>query len=217
MRPPILFSLLALALLGLVVYAGLNRPPEPDPTPAPVAILPTVTYPPGREPMVLPENYRENLIQYAQVDRSDGVTRKLYISPAALEAARAGEDLPDYTQLVIEAYDAARDVFGNVQRDDNGFLVPGALQPEIHIAEKRSTWFIEDLASSSHVGNWNFAAFYFDSGARTDEILSDCFSCHDGTDQTGFTFTTAQIRRYAETGDVQYRTCALPGRNPCNF
>lgn len=167
--------------------------------------------------MVLPVNYRENLVLYAQVDRSDDITRKLYISPAALDAVRAGEDLPDYTQIVIEAYDAARDLLGNVLRDENGYLIPGDFQPEVHMAEKRSTWFIEDLASSSHVGDWNFTALNFNTGAPTGESRADCFSCHDGADRSGFTFTTPQIERYAQTGEVQYRTCNLPGRFPCTF
>ena len=210
MRPPVIFSLLGLVLLALVAYSGFTREPLPPTLP------PTATYPPGREPMFLPANYRENFVYYAQVDRSDGVTRKLYINRTGLEAARAGQELPDYTQLIIEAYDAARDVFGNVLRDEQGRLIAGALQPEIHIAERRSTWFIEDLASSSHVGNWNFAAFDVSSGAPTGEILADCFSCHDGADEIGFTFTTDEIRRFAQSGDVQYDYCGLPGRFPCN-
>ena len=104
-------------LLALVAYSGFTREPLPPTLP------PTATYPPGREPMFLPANYRENFVYYAQVDRSDGVTRKLYINRTGLEAARAGQELPDYTQLIIEAYDAARDVFGNVLRDEQGRLI----------------------------------------------------------------------------------------------
>lgn len=212
MKPPVFFSLVALILLALVAYSGLNRPPETAP-----AAPPTATYPPGREPMILPSNYRQTFPQYAQVDRSDAVTRRLYISPSALEAIRSGEDFPDYTQLIIEAYDASRDVLGSLLRDDAGFLVPGSLRPQIHIAEKRSTWFIEDLASSSHVGNWNFAAFDRETGLPTGEIRADCFSCHDGADESGFTFTRAEIEQYAETGEIQYRYCARPERLPCAF
>src|SRR5450432_2674048 len=125
MRPSIIFSLLALLLMGLVVYSGMRREP---------ALPPTPTYPPGREPMALPQNYRETLDLYAVVDRSDAVTRKIYITPAAVDAVRVGEALPERTQIVIEAYDAALDANGNLLRDANGYLVPGDFEQEVHMA-----------------------------------------------------------------------------------
>ena len=153
MKPSIVFTLLALALIGLVVYSGMHR--EAAPEAAPAASL----YPPGREPMVLPQNYRDNLVLYARVDRSDAITRNIYITPAALDAVRSGEPFPERTQIVVEAFYAARDSAGNILTDANGHLIPGEFDPEVHVAEARSTWLIEDLAASSHVGDWNFAAF----------------------------------------------------------
>lgn len=209
MKPPFVFLLLGLALAGLLVFAGVNRPPAVS------QVAPTLTYPPGREPMTLPPDYRDRFALYATVDRSDAITRKLYISPAAVEALRAGEKLPERTQIVIEAYDAARDRAGNLQRDAQGQLVPGALDPRIHMAELRSTWLIEDLASSSHLGGWNLAAFDINTAAPNDEPLADCFSCHDGASRREFVFTRAELQHYAETGEPQYRYCPLPSRVPC--
>ncbi len=115
---------------------------------------------------------------------------------------------------MVEAYDAARDANGNLLRDDQGHLVPGNLQPEIHVIELRSTWLIEDLAATSHVGKWNFASFEGD-GARSGEALSDCFSCHEGASRRNFLFTDAQLTAYANTGATQYRYCPRPARVPC--
>lgn len=223
MRPPVVISLLALVLMALVVFAGLRREPvfiaAPAETIAPDAVMPTTApvqnFPTGREPMVLPDNYRDTFVQYAQVDRSDAVTRKLYITPAALDALRAGQDFPERTQIIIEAYNAARDTDGNVLRDANGHLVPGDFDPRVHFAEFRSTWRIADLAASSRVGNWNFSAQDYSTHAPTGEALADCFSCHTGADRTNFLYSLPQLNRYLETDTVQYRTCALPGRFPC--
>lgn len=203
MKPPIFFSLLALALLGLVVFTRMQRP------------MAVPAYPPGREPMTLPANYRETFDLYVTVDRPDAITRKIYISPAAVEALDAGEDLPERTQIVVEAFAAARDADGNLLRNDQGRLVPDALDPAIHVAELRSTWLIEDLAASSHVGDWNFASFDNETGAPFDEPLSDCFSCHDGASRRDFVFTQPELRRYAQNGTTQYRYCPAPGRVPC--
>ncbi|MCC6803099.1 MAG: cytochrome P460 family protein [Anaerolineae bacterium] len=207
MKPPIFFALLALALIGLVVYSGMNR----QPTMIPV----TPIYPPGREPMTLPPNYRETFDLYAIVDRPDAITRKIYIDPAAVAAVSASEDLPERTQIVVEAFDAARDANGSLLRDERGHFIPADLDPAIHVAELRSTWQIEDLAASSHVGDWNFASFDDATGAPFDEPLSDCFSCHDGASRRDFVFTQAELQRYARTGETQYRYCPAPGRVPC--
>ncbi len=216
MKPPILFLLLALALIGLVVVSGMTRETTPavPPTAEPTA-EPTATYPPGREPMVLPANYRETFAFYAEVDRSDGITRKIYITPAALDAVRTGDSFPERTQIVIEAYAAARDADGKLLRDANGYLVPGDMQHQVHMGELRSTWLIEDLAASTHVGGWNFAALDDTTGAATGENLSDCFSCHDTASRRDFVFTRADLARYVQTGSVQYSYCPRPGRQVC--
>ena len=164
--------------------------------------------------MLLPADYRDTFALYAAIDRPDSVTRRIYISPDAVDAVRAGARLPERTQIVVEAYTAARDDDGHLIRDEAGHLIPADLKPEIHVAELRSTWQIEDLAASSHIGGLNFASFASD-GTRTDEILSECFSCHDATTSRGFLFTSSQLRSYATTGETQYVYCPLPGRVPC--
>lgn len=194
------------AVLGL---AALNQP-----EPAPVVMISQAAGM-GREPMGLPENYREAFIHFATVDRSDAKTRKLYINLEAMNALRAGDSLPDRTILVIEAYQAALGSGGEVLRDAAGRFIADQLVPEIHMAERRSTWRIEDLAASSRVGDWNFGAFDFETGAANRSELSDCFSCHEGASSRDFVFSLPELRAYARMGEVQYRTCGLPERIPC--
>lgn len=219
MRPPFVISLLALVLMALVVVAGLRRETislaAPRASTMPTAVPISTADPPRRVPMVFPDDYRETFVQYAQVDRSDEVTRKLYIAPEAIDALRAGRDFPEHTQIIIEAYDAARDAEGNVLRDADGHLIPGEFHPEVHFSEFRTTWRIVDLAASSRVGNWNFAAQDYTTHAATGEAIADCFSCHTGADRTGFVYSRPQLDRYLQTGEIQYRYCSLPGRFPC--
>jgi hypothetical protein len=207
------------AVVAVVAVLALATLTQPDttaqtstaaviPTAAPTADA-TATYPPGREPMALPPDYRDTFVNYARVDRSDGISRNLYISPDSMAAVAAGQPLPEGTTLIIEAY------FSDGVGSD-GRLSQDTLDPEIHMAEFRSTWRIEDLAASSHVGGWNFGAFDYDTGEVVAETpLNDCFSCHEGAQRTEFVFSDWVLDSYAASGEVVYRYCPRPGRLPC--
>jgi hypothetical protein len=218
MRPTFAVFALALLLAALLVVSGMNRPPEvPAAAPTPETATPTATAAPEKQRISLPPGYRADDLLYAIIDRPDGITRKLYVSPAALDAVRRGEDFPDGAQIVVEAFDAARDANGSPMRDSAGRLIPGAMRPEIHVAETRSTWRMEDLASSARLGNFNFAAFDAATGGHNGEFIADCFSCHDQAARTGFVFTRRELQAYASTGETQYSYCNQPARVPCPF
>ncbi len=237
MKPSILFSLLALALMALVIYLGMRRPPTaaapttvpqsaaaiPMPTVPPIYLTVTAPLPPTPTPplrqaisrMALPQNYRANFDLYAIVDRSDSVTRKLYISHAAVDAVRAGRSFPDGTEIIVEAYNAQLDANGQPMRDAQGHLIAGAFDPEIHISEMRSDWQPADLIPNTHTGSFNFDAFDFSSGQEHPAGRSDCFNCHQSAFSTGFVYSLRLIDQYAFTGMTQYFNCPLPDRLPC--
>ncbi|MDX2161671.1 MAG: cytochrome P460 family protein [bacterium] len=180
-------------------------------TPAPAATLP-----PGREPMTYPAGYRETLTHYLTVDRGDGVTRNIYISPAAIDAVRRGDRIPDGTITVIEAFDAQRAVNGGYALDSRGRLIAESLRvDEIHVGERRSTWLIEDTHANTNFEGWNFRAFNFETGAPIDRELNECFNCHDRAFRTEFVFTRDELEDFARTGTIQYFYCAAPARIPC--
>ncbi len=216
MKPTVIFAALAVILLGVLVTSAARRAPTSTAA-APTQAALTATPTPTRERIVYPASYRDDYLLYAIIDRPDAITRQLYISPAALDATRAGQDFPERAQILVEAYDAARDANGIPLRDGDGHLIPGSLRPEIHVAETRSTWQMEDLASSSRLGNFNFAAFDAATGGHNGEFIADCFSCHNQAASVGFVFTRRQLLAYAETGVTQYFYCSQPARVPCRF
>ncbi|MCA9914029.1 MAG: cytochrome P460 family protein, partial [Anaerolineae bacterium] len=146
--PTPLFYIGAL-LLVLLIAAATSRPDE----------ISSPELPPNPTLMTLPANYRETFVVYAAVDRVDNVTRRLYIAPDALAQWMRGAALPDGTQIIIEAYDVRLGLSGTPLRDDAGYFIPTEISGNIHMAEKRSTWELQDLATSSRVGDWNFASF----------------------------------------------------------
>lgn len=215
MRPTLIFAALAVILLGVLVTSAARRAPAPETAPTQAIVTPTPA--PTRERIAYPTNYRDDFILYTIIDRPDAITRKLYVSPDAVNALRLGQDFPERTQIVVEAYDAARDADGNPLRDADGHLVAGDLRPEVHVAEVRSTWKMEDLASSSRLGNFNFAAFDATTGGHNGEFIADCFSCHNQAARAGYVFTRSQLLGYVETGVAQYFYCSQPARVPCRF
>ncbi len=198
MRLIIAFSFI---LIGVLIIAS-----QWEYAAVPVTV-PTVvaTYPAGREPIQLSTDYRIQLTHYATVERVDGVVRQLYISPQALEAVLNKTGLPDGTQIVIEAYRPLENTSDERRLD-----------PEIHVAESRTTWQIADLAASSRVGTWNFGAFDANSGQPWPNAgLNDCFSCHESAATRNFLFSNPLLEAYARTNTVQYQYCARPGRAIC--
>lgn len=200
---PVMMVFLGVFLI-VVAQGNTSLVVQAQPSPSPV-----VTYAPGREPIELPHDYRVRLVHYATIDRADGISRDLYISAQALPSIREGQDLPERTLVVIEAFESRG-------RDEDGRLIRTRADPEIHVAEARSTWQIADLAATSRVGSWNFGAFDARDGAVWhDAGLNDCFSCHESVSTRNFLFSQPLLEAFVETGEVQYRFCQRSGRSRC--
>lgn len=164
---------------------------------------------PDRQYVTLPRDYQTSLVHYATVDRSDQISRNLYISPEALEALRQGEAVPERTLIVIEAFEAEG-------KTANGRWKQTRLMDEIHAAEMRTTWRMEDLQTSAPDGNWNFAAFATRDQRPLFDDINDCFSCHDAVaNSRDFVFSAALLRQFIATGEVQYQYCPRPDREIC--
>lgn len=198
---PVIYAVVLLGVLGL---AAMNQQPEPPP------LIRTGA-------MTLPENYKTDFIHYMTVDRIDNTVRKLYIHPLALERIRRNEPLPEGTQLIIEAFEAARDENGKLLHDDNGRLIAGEMIANVHMMEKRTTWQRDDLATAGTDVNWNFASFAADTGLMTDENRNDCFTCHDANAfQRDFAISRRIIDAFILSGGEQrYLYCPREGRASC--
>jgi hypothetical protein len=138
----------------------------------------------------------------------------LYIAPESLAALERGAALPEGTRIVIEAYR------GTVGAD--GRLVRTTPLEFIHMAEKRTTWRLDELPTSAHVGEWNFASFTLDGqiaprGIATENI-NDCFTCHDASASPSrdFIFSRRLLDAFwLNPTQPQYQACPQPDRIPC--
>jgi hypothetical protein len=202
--------LLLLALSALLsACAGAAPGPSPTLTPDATAFAPSsaVRY---------PANYRTDFYQYVTVDRKDAVVRHIYVSPAAVDALRAGYPLPDDTIVVVEAFKAQVDASGQPLKDDQGHFVPGEPLDMLHVSQKRSTWQASDFPSAARAGKWNFGSFQYGSGVPFNEDLNACFNCHQATPGTDFLYSGRLLAQYAFNGQMLYSYCNLRRRIPCD-
>ncbi|MGB7338926.1 MAG: cytochrome P460 family protein [Phototrophicaceae bacterium] len=202
---PLLYLMVIVSILG---YAMFTRP-EPEII-TPIADVPDFG-------MAFPDNYRETFIRYLVVDRIDDTVRHIYAHPDAIAAVEAGADLPYGTQIIIETWDAQRDVFGIARRDGAGHLIPATMRPNLHMMEKRANWTTDQLPSPVGVIDWNFASFDVNTMLPSIENRNDCLTCHDGgAFRRDFVFSRSIIEAFINADHVeQYFFCSLPNRGNC--
>jgi hypothetical protein len=171
-RPALLAAVAVVAALGTAAVA--QRP-----------------YTPGAHNIELPADWQARFIRYTTVDNpTRKIIRNIYINPEAFAAMQPGAPLP-YGTLAIMADQRARvDAQGNVLRDANGRLIPEPAFIAIAAQQKERGWG-EGYGPDQRNGEWEYAVFNPQTGARVDRPLNACFTCHlQARAQQDFTFTT---------------------------
>ena len=189
------------ALLAVVVLIGQASAESP------VVVVP------------FPQDYRARLVKYAVVDRVDGMSRDLYVSPAAIEALKRDPDLKEFQAGVLFALDVhsaraiGRDPRTHSPRFEitrDGRLVRSKDEHILHLMQKMRPGF----------GSQNWAFGGFDPATAEPlklQLPGDCSLCHQAAVVSDMTFSFNLLKRFAAAGAVQYRLCSQPGRQPCPF
>lgn len=164
-------------------------------------------------------DHTTSLTKYAVVERADGFSRDLYAAPSVVQALRHDPRLPELpvgALLAIDAHSArllGRDRTTRAplyERDRQGRLIRSKDERTLHLMQKTRPGFGSQT--------WTFAGL----DPRTATPLSlqlpgDCLLCHQTALVSDMAFSLSLLRRFAETGQVQYSFCAYPGRQPCPF
>lgn len=145
----------------------------------------------GPELVAYPKGFERDFVLYNKVDRPDRKTvRFMYADPAAVEAARPGEELPHGTVLVMEDHKAQLDGETAVV-DGDGRLVPTDEVTNLFVMEKQAGWGA-DYPPEKRNGEWEYAWFLADGTAKADARFDGCFACHQSRAARDFTFTFAK-------------------------
>jgi len=130
----------------------------------------------GGDKVAFPENFAQG-VMYTTVDRADNKQyRELFVTPAAVEAAKKGEPLPSGTVITIVQYKAQLDAQGNPVKDTNGRFVRGDLIG-YGVMEKRTGWGTE-YPPEVRNGEWEYQAFTAEKKINDKANLTGCFQCH---------------------------------------
>jgi hypothetical protein len=140
-----------------------------------------------------PERFADGAL-YATVDRADNKqARELFVAPpAALEAARKGEPLPDGTVLTLVQYRAQLDAAENPVKGPDGRFVKGDLFAYT-VMEKRAGWGA-DVPDEIRNGDWLYQAFTPDRKPNEKANLVACFQCHKPLDKQDFVFSYDRLK-----------------------
>jgi hypothetical protein len=169
------------AMIVTLIAAGLGTAAIAQPRP----------YTPGAHNIELPADWAARFVRYTTVDKPDRkIIRNIYINPEAYAALRPGAPMP-YGSVVIMADQRARlDAQGVPLLDANGRMIPE--QPFIAVAvqQKERGWG-EGYGPDLRNGEWEYASFNAQTGARIERPMNACFTCHlQARAQQDFTFTT---------------------------
>jgi hypothetical protein len=65
---------------------------------------------------------------------------------------------------------------------------------------------------------WTFAGYDPRTAAPLNlQLPGDCLLCHQAALMSDMAFSLSLLRRFTETGAVQYSFCSQPGRQSCRF
>jgi len=139
-----------------------------------------------------PDAYKETFTRYTTVDLpGPKQVRHFYANAIALEAARAGRDLPDGSILLGEIHSARLGPDKNPVTGPDGRFVPDQLVGFAVMA--RQPGWGNDIPEMLRNGDWNYAAFTAARQPRPGVNQAECFACHKPLEKTSYAFTLKQL------------------------
>jgi plastocyanin len=173
---------------------------------AAIALLAAGSTSAGPDRIAFPAGWKDHVL-YNTVDRYDSKQyRELYASTqAAVDAMKAGKELPDGTVLTLVQYKAQLDAQGAPVKDARGRFVKGDLVA-FTVMEKRPGWgakYPEELRN----GDWEYAVFNPQGQLNDKANYKACFQCHKPHARQDYVISLASVAggtgAMASQGDVR--------------
>ncbi len=140
-----------------------------------------------------PKDYKAQFTNYLSLDRTQNPDQiiRLFANDKAIQAARAGKELPDGSIIVGEIYKAEVGKDGNPVVSTLGRRIRDKLAV-IAVMEKRAD-FGKDLPAELQNDGWDFAAFKPD-GTDAGKDHNTCRACHAPLKETQHLFSLEHIK-----------------------
>jgi cytochrome c553 len=147
--------------------------------------------------VTFPENYKSTFTKYHTTNLpATRQVRYYFVNEAALQAAKAGKNLPDGSVLLAEVYSAKLDSDKNPLVGSDGYFVPDQLVA--YLAMARDAGWGKEIPDMLRNENWNYAIFTPAKQHRPGVNQAECLACHKPLDKTGYVFTLEQITAAAK-------------------
>lgn len=139
-----------------------------------------------------PEGYQGNFVKYHTINfPATRQVRYYFANPAAIQAAKAGKDLPNGAYLFAEVYSAKLDADKKPVVGADGFFVADQLL--FYTAMARDAGWGKDIPDMLRNDEWNYAVFTLDKKARAGVNQAECLACHKPLDKVSYTFTLDRL------------------------
>ena len=158
-----------------------------------------------------PRDYKSGLVKYAVVDRSDGLSRDLYVSPDALDALKRDPALKEFPVGALFAIDVHSARLG---RDRGTRTARFEARPDGHLVRSKDERILH-LMQRIQAGFGGFDPVTTEPLPL--QLPGDCLLCHQAALGSDMAFSMSLLKRFAATGAVQYGYCSQPGRQACVF
>src|SRR5436190_8271376 len=129
----------------------------------------------ANDKFTFPENFA-NGVEYLSVDKPNKQIHVFYASRAAIEAAKAGQPMPDGTVFTGVHYNAKLDAQGNPEKDANGRFIRADLR-QYAVMRKEKGWGAEYPAEKRN-GEWEYRIFTTDRQWNEKVGADACLGCH---------------------------------------
>ena len=166
-----------------------------------------------------PRDYKTSLVNYAVVDRSDGMSRDLYTSRDAIEALKRDPRLQEFPAGVLFALDVHSAKL--MSRDPRTGTARFETTAQGHLArtkDERTLHLMQKIHPGFGSQNWVFGGFDpISTEPLKLQLPGDCHLCHQAAVVSDMTYSMKLLKRFVASGVVQYSFCPQPGRQACPF
>jgi cytochrome c553 len=139
-----------------------------------------------------PEGYKGTFTKYHTINfPATNQVRYYFANKTAVQAAKAGKDLPDGSVLFAEVYAAKLGPDNKPVTGSDGFYVADKLL--FYTAMARDSGWGSEIPEMLRNADWNYAVFTLDNKHRPGVNQAECLACHKPLDKVSYTFTLKQI------------------------
>lgn len=148
----------------------------------------------GRADFPFPENYQTEFVKYhtIQFPAPRNQVRHYWANRTAIDAAKAGQPLPDGSYILVEIFPAKLDDNKQPIVGANGEWEVDALTA--YTAMSREAGWGDAIPELLRNENWVYANFRADKTQNPAANLGTCLGCHVPLTETSFTFTLDQLK-----------------------